>query len=355
MGWRTRPSEVLTRAAFCRMACAFEGFRSQGRPWLKRSVSWKWSSCWLVGSVGFFWLPTREAVGSFKKKRAGGSFLYNDMSQMELVLFDHLTDFLSVIIWYPWGWRFTNTLCPPNKHMLLGYTPVLMDCYQSTIIISVSWRFLIPWQKDVEVGIAPLSKHVPSREKKTHNMSQGDEIFQLGVVIQECQFFLKTVCMCQLWENSRGQKFFPISARIEVAHFDRLASKIAATWSPFWKVSWKKPATGRWSHWSSLSWTIIQNTNCLHHFLPKEPFFRHEGLWLLLDVNGCQWPVHFRLEESWNAAPWWVQLRQNHIILPYSKKTSYTLILVKPGWWAKKCCGLDIYAYEKCRWCTRSM
>lgn len=31
--------EVLTRAAFCRMACAFEGFRSQGRPWLKRSVA----------------------------------------------------------------------------------------------------------------------------------------------------------------------------------------------------------------------------------------------------------------------------------------------------------------------------
>lgn len=31
--------DVLTRAAFCRMACAFEGFRSQGRPWLKRSVA----------------------------------------------------------------------------------------------------------------------------------------------------------------------------------------------------------------------------------------------------------------------------------------------------------------------------
>lgn len=42
--------EVLTRAAFCRMACAFEGFRSQGRPWLKRSVSWKWSS-WLIRLV----------------------------------------------------------------------------------------------------------------------------------------------------------------------------------------------------------------------------------------------------------------------------------------------------------------
>lgn len=33
--------------------------------------------------------------------------------------------------------------------------------------------------------------------KKKHNMSQGDELFQLGVVIQECQFFL-CACMCQL-------------------------------------------------------------------------------------------------------------------------------------------------------------
>ena len=41
--------EVLTRAAFCRMACAFEGFRSQGRPWLNRSVSWKFLEVvWLV-------------------------------------------------------------------------------------------------------------------------------------------------------------------------------------------------------------------------------------------------------------------------------------------------------------------
>ena len=66
-------------------------------------------------------------------------------------------------------------------------------------------------------------------EKKTHNMSQGDEIFQLGVVIQECPFFFEN-CAYVSTVRKLGQK---ISARIEVAHFDRLASKIAATWSPF--------------------------------------------------------------------------------------------------------------------------
>ncbi|CAK9038940.1 Hypothetical protein SCF082_LOCUS22842 [Durusdinium trenchii] len=38
LGRETGP-QVLTRAAFCRMACAFDGFRSQGRPWLSRSVA----------------------------------------------------------------------------------------------------------------------------------------------------------------------------------------------------------------------------------------------------------------------------------------------------------------------------
>eukprot|EP00913_Durusdinium_trenchii_P035802 g33501.t1 len=37
LGRETGP-QVLTRAAFCRMACAFDGFRSQGRPWLSRSA-----------------------------------------------------------------------------------------------------------------------------------------------------------------------------------------------------------------------------------------------------------------------------------------------------------------------------
>ena len=36
---RATGPEVLTRATFCRMACAFGGFSSMGRPWLARAAT----------------------------------------------------------------------------------------------------------------------------------------------------------------------------------------------------------------------------------------------------------------------------------------------------------------------------
>lgn len=36
---RATGPEVLTRATFCRMACAFGGFSSMGRPWLARAAA----------------------------------------------------------------------------------------------------------------------------------------------------------------------------------------------------------------------------------------------------------------------------------------------------------------------------
>ena len=77
--------EVLTRAAFCRMACAFEGFRSQGRPWLKRSVSWKWSSCWTGWFGRFGWALNKGSCWLILQRTGRWFILYNEMSPMELV------------------------------------------------------------------------------------------------------------------------------------------------------------------------------------------------------------------------------------------------------------------------------
>lgn len=79
--------------------------------------------------------------------------------------------------------------------------------------------------EDVEVRIAPLGKHVPSRKKKTQHVSRRRTLptrcSYSGVPVFFVCVYVSTVRKLQ------APKIIP---RIEVAHFDRLASKIAATW-----------------------------------------------------------------------------------------------------------------------------
>lgn len=102
---------------------------------------------------------------------------------------------------YPWGWRFTVTLCPPKQAYVAGLYLLLPEHYNHFSVLKI----LIPWQTTWKSEL-PLLTNMSQAEKKKHNMSQGDEIFQLGVVIQECQFFFWKLCVCVNCVKTPGAK-----------------------------------------------------------------------------------------------------------------------------------------------------
>lgn len=144
---------------------------------------------------------------------------------------------------------YSHPLFPKQAYvagLYLSFDGLLPEHYNHFSVLKI----LIPWQKMWKSELLLLANMYQAGKKK-HNMSQGDELFQLGVVIQECQFFL-CACMCQLWENSRRQKLFP-ALRLHTS----IVWPVKLQPLGGFERSAKKPATGRWSHPSSLSWTII--------------------------------------------------------------------------------------------------
>ena len=97
-----------------------------------------------------------------------------------------------------------------------------------------------PMTEDVEVRIAPLGKHVPSRKKKTQHVPRRRN--------------LPTRCVnCVKTPRAKKSSQFRPALRW---HTSIVWPVKLQPLGGFWKVS-EKTATGRWSHWSSLSWTII--------------------------------------------------------------------------------------------------
>ena len=178
---------------------------------------------------------------------------------------------------------YSHPLFPQQAHvagLYLGFDGLLPEHYNHFSVLKI----LIPWQKIWKSELL-LFPNMSQAGKKKHNMSQGDEIFQLGVVIQECQCFFCVRCVCVNCEKVRPKN----SSRIEVAHFDRLASKIAATWSPFWKVSWKKNSNREMvslkfveldNHLTPTVYTISYQKNLSFDMRDYDYY------WMQMDVNG---------------------------------------------------------------------
>ena len=162
----------------------------------------------LVRWVRWVWAPNKGSCWLIVKKRAGGSCCtmtcHNGACVSPSYWFFECYHLISMNIHEGEGLQSPSV--PPTSICCWAIPQFWWTATRALLWFQCLEDFN-PMTEDVEVRIAPLGKHVPSREKNTQHVPRKRNLptrcSYSGVPVFFC------VCMCQLWENSRGQKFFP--------------------------------------------------------------------------------------------------------------------------------------------------